>query len=90
MPVRTGSVREVTPHPKFPQRYDVWLHEQEPGVGGPNTPLFTMEAAHRNWIATFCEAAKERGRRVMVWTMDTQYGERIIKVDWQPESPEAA
>jgi hypothetical protein len=88
MPVRTGSIREVKQHPKFPLRYDVWLHEQ--AGPGPNTPLFTREEQYRNWIANFCESAKEQGRRVMVWTMDTQFGERIVKVDWEPERTEAA
>lgn len=88
MPVRTGSVREVKSHPRFPRRYDVWLHEQH--GPGPNTPLFTLESSHRNWIANFCESARQRERRVIVWTMDTQYGERIVKVDWEPKQTEAA
>jgi hypothetical protein len=88
MPIRTGSVREVNPHPKFPRRHDVWLREQERGERGPNTPLFTLEPQGREWMATFCAAAKTKERRIIVWTRDTRYGEEIIKVDFAPEQQE--
>lgn len=87
MPVRTGRItQDVKPHPTFPKRYQVFLDEDQWTIkSGPRTILFTLEPESRNWIAAFCQAAKDRDRAVMVWTMSTQYGERIVKVDWAPE-----
>lgn len=79
MPVRTGLVVSVKEHPQFSRRVNVWIHEG--GPGGMNTPLFTMEPRELRLMASFCERQSLKGQRVTVWTMDTQYGERIVKVD---------
>jgi hypothetical protein len=84
MPVRDGLVVSVKPHRLFPQRYDIAIHEG--GPGGPNTFLFTKEPTHNALMASFCE--RSTGKRVRVWTMDTQYGERIVKVDYAPAREE--
>lgn len=87
MPVRTGLIKkDVEPHPSFPRRYNVWLDEDQWSIqAGPRRLLFTLEPEFRNWIANFCQSAKDRERAVRVWTQDTMYGEKIVKVDWAPE-----
>ena len=84
MPVRDGIVVNVQRHRAFMQRHDVAIHEG--GPGGPNTFLFTQEPLHKQLMASFCE--RNTGKRLRVWTMDTQYGERIVKVDYAPARAE--
>jgi hypothetical protein len=80
MPMRTGLVKGVEPHPTYRARYHVYLL----GLIGP--PIYTLNA----WHASLCERACALQQPITAATRETRFGEEIVRVELAPESPQEA
>lgn len=80
MPTRTAHVTGVEPHPRFPQRFNVYL------LGFGALPIYTLNA----WHAALCERACAIRHPITAATRQTRYGEEIVDVALAGDVPKDA